>query len=808
MRIMTGVIEMHIERTILIIDGSRLGSEKLYRILKNNYNVLIAETEVQGIKILSELYESISVIILDTDIPDSNGLQLLEKLKCNYKEIPVIITSQTNEAVEAKALEMGAADFILKPYNSVVVTQRVYNVLAQSMLKFLNREKELIYKIEEMRYKAEHDSLTGLYNRVALETRINTFFSNNKKAESTFIMIDIDNFKTINDVYGHDKGDDVLVDIAIILKEHFTQQDTVSRLGGDEFAVFMPTTLSKIEIDTKIGMLCKKLQINYGGIDITATIGVCVATKKGTDYQTLYKNADTALLAAKRLGKNQFKIFNYHMEMPSPVLSRNLDWLLDESSDGIMVCDTENFDILYINHSLCEMLKAEKNNVLGKKCYEALWGNTSPCSHCVPLNKMSKTYCTHEIKESTKNKNYVIKGKLTEWGGKTARIQYVQDNTEQAKTTKILNDISRDRKRLLDLMPGGIFRYNADETNDSFDFISKNMLKMLGYTRKEFNAKFENKFSNLVWHEDRERVLNEINTQIAVGDTDECVYRIEKSNGELCWVHDVGHLVKDENNNAWYYVTILDITAQKQMQAELEDERKKLQIAILHSGFHYWEQDVNTGAYVGELYDGDSDIANRFSNIFKNNNSIPAEYISLYKEKQRELHNGADFVCYDIPVVNENGEEIWWRVRCTNLFDDTGKPVKIIGTAEDINKLKEYKKRYEALVHESDVQTFVLDVKGRCITDNIGLSRECGYDQTIHNVPESLITSGNIHQEDIEKFRKMYEDVYNGASFAECVSRWRVDANGNWRTTRVRLTTIFDKNNHPIKAFGTSKIIK
>ncbi|MGL6291919.1 MAG: hypothetical protein ACRC2P_00490, partial [Eubacterium aggregans] len=151
-------------------------------------------------------------------------------------------------------------------------------------------------------------------------------------------------------------------------------------------------------------LLCRKLRVQYGGVEITATAGVSIAPDQGTDYQTLYKNGDRALLVAKRLGKNQYQIYDHEMPMPSPVLSRNLDWLLDETSDGIMACDTENYDVLYLNHVVGDIAGCDRRTGSGKKCYNLIWGYTEPCPHCVPLAEMSKEYCEHEVVDQARGK--------------------------------------------------------------------------------------------------------------------------------------------------------------------------------------------------------------------------------------------------------------------------------------------------------------------------------------------------------------------------------------------------------------------
>ncbi|MCI2062204.1 MAG: PAS domain-containing protein [Eubacteriaceae bacterium] len=111
---------------------------------------------------------------------------------------------------------------------------------------------------------------------------------------------------------------------------------------------------------------------------------------------------------------------------------------------------------------------------------------------------------------------------------------------------------------VINLIPGGVFVYSAEE-DEEFSFVSSHMLDMLGYTPEEFKAKFENRFSKMVYEEDREQALATIWEQISRGNYDTCRYRIEKKDGTLLWVHDEGHIISDETGKRWFYVTIADV---------------------------------------------------------------------------------------------------------------------------------------------------------------------------------------------------------------------------------------------------------
>ena len=162
---------------------------------------------------------------------------------------------------------------------------------------------------------AERDSLTELYNRINFEKRVSKELlkgvSQNKSR--AFIMIDVDNFKQVNDSFGHDFGDIVLRAVAKILRSSFSEEDIIGRLGGDEFAVFLSKASSKKVILEQIQKVCAKISTTFENkgekVSISCSIGVVYTPEEGKEFQILYEKADDALYQAKHAGKNQYKIF-------------------------------------------------------------------------------------------------------------------------------------------------------------------------------------------------------------------------------------------------------------------------------------------------------------------------------------------------------------------------------------------------------------------------------------------------------------------------------------------------------------------
>ncbi len=174
-------------------------------------------------------------------------------------------------------------------------------------------EEKLIYRKECLKQQLKLDKMTGLFNRDEMVRIVDGYFDENPNKHAAFLMIDIDNFKRINDTYGHMQGDEVLGMIAKRLQRVFRKGDKIARMGGDEFTVFIPEVLSVEEVAKRAESLCRTLNIlvDFGNVSrpISCSVGIALAPEHGRNFKTLYKNADIAQYEAKQNGKNRAKIF-------------------------------------------------------------------------------------------------------------------------------------------------------------------------------------------------------------------------------------------------------------------------------------------------------------------------------------------------------------------------------------------------------------------------------------------------------------------------------------------------------------------
>lgn len=199
---------------------------------------------------------------------------------------------------------------------------RLLNNELSTINKGLNQEITLREKVErQLRYKATHDHLTGLPNRVLLFDRLKQAFAFEERHNTliALMILDLDNFKNINDTMGHLSGDILLKKVALGLQKCMRQYDTVGRLGGDEFVIIINDADTIQDIITFAEKVQEIFQEPFDILGqqtyVTTSIGVAVYPLHGSSIETLLKKADMAMYVAKKSGRNTFRFFSDSMDI-------------------------------------------------------------------------------------------------------------------------------------------------------------------------------------------------------------------------------------------------------------------------------------------------------------------------------------------------------------------------------------------------------------------------------------------------------------------------------------------------------------
>ncbi len=300
-------------KRVLVVDDDALNCVMAKRALNNTHEVFSVYSGKEALAFLEE--EPVDLILMDIEMPEMNGMDTASQIKQReeWAHIPIIfLTANTDPNTEAEYLLWGADDFIVKPFVPIVMTTRVNRVLELYDLR-RDLEKQLENRTRQMEtatLKSMTDSLTGLHNRSYLESALSDCLA--RGDGGTLFMIDLDNFKSINDTFGHIIGDKTLQHFAEILKRNSRQEDIVCRLAGDEFVTFYTglsdQTAAAQKAEKIIRNFAEKMtSLGYGGI-VSVSIGITIASE-GEDFQSLYNKADTSLYYVKNNGKNSYHFY-------------------------------------------------------------------------------------------------------------------------------------------------------------------------------------------------------------------------------------------------------------------------------------------------------------------------------------------------------------------------------------------------------------------------------------------------------------------------------------------------------------------
>ena len=253
------------------------------------------------------------LILLDVLMPEMDGFETYRQLRDIEKKdgtnpTPVIfLTGEADADVEKRGLKEGAADFLHKPANKEVLLQRIHNTINNSRV------------MENLMTEANTDRLTGLLNKIGGEQRMTEMC---RTLTGALLMIDLDSFKLVNDLYGHDCGDRVLAGFADILRKNSRSSDELSRIGGDEFMGFYVgmveedamITLQE-RINANLSALAVMLMGEEHGIPLGASVGAVFVPSHGTEFQQLYKRSDLALYNVKQNGKHGSAVYDPRMSV-------------------------------------------------------------------------------------------------------------------------------------------------------------------------------------------------------------------------------------------------------------------------------------------------------------------------------------------------------------------------------------------------------------------------------------------------------------------------------------------------------------
>ena len=297
---------------IMIADDDAANLRSAGHILsKNNMRVTALNS---GTALLSHIRSDDlpDLILLDIKMPEMDGFETLAQLRLLEKslgipEIPVIFLT-ANEAPESErqGFEAGVSDYIRKPFDPDILLRRVGNIIS--------KEKRL----STLRTEADTDKLTGFLNKAAFTRTAAAVCSSDL---GCLLVVDLDSFKLVNDLFGHKMGDNVLICFAAILRSASPDGSTIGRIGGDEFAVFASGMQSEeavaaltAQINDALLAKAKELMGDDMDIPLGASVGGVFVPLHGDEYEALFRLADQAMYSVKQNGKHGYALYQAEID--------------------------------------------------------------------------------------------------------------------------------------------------------------------------------------------------------------------------------------------------------------------------------------------------------------------------------------------------------------------------------------------------------------------------------------------------------------------------------------------------------------
>lgn len=320
------------EMQLLIIEDDPDQRELIRETLEDYFGVGTTVAVETGVEALEQPLEAFELILTDYNLPDQSGMELLEKISRRCTTPVIMVTGENVAYIAAEAIRKGATDYVVKTGDylftiplvveknlTMAKIRRENDTLRHELETALDELREQKSQLEDSLRKVEEmaatDPLTKLYNRRHFAKLLEQLFAESQRysTELSCAMIDLDEYKTLNDSYGHQMGDQLLVLAGRVITANLRTADVAARYGGDEFVLLLPhasieqakSVAERIRADFKLAS-AKLLQREQG---VTMSMGVnCSSVGKTAVADQLVAGADTALYAAKEKGRNRIEV--------------------------------------------------------------------------------------------------------------------------------------------------------------------------------------------------------------------------------------------------------------------------------------------------------------------------------------------------------------------------------------------------------------------------------------------------------------------------------------------------------------------
>ena len=318
---------------MLIVDDVEINRVVLTQFFQEEYQIIEAENGQEAMALIER--QPVSIVLVDLVMPIMDGFQMISMMKRNdqFAGIPVVVMTANNDGdSEARAMEMGAADFITKPYNPTIVRCRIRNVMAREEIEW-RRVAQVAQnrQLMEMHQYVEKDSLTGIYNREAFYRKAAELMQEHHQTRYSIVYLDISCFKVVNDLFRIETGNLILKTAAFYFNVLVGEEGLCARIEADHFALCVPT--DKLDMDKTIAGLDSTIQSLGISHNVLFYAGIYPVDNV---YLPLDQMCDRAHMALNRIKGRYMTRYAYYDKamrdqmIEEQMIARNMEYALQE----------------------------------------------------------------------------------------------------------------------------------------------------------------------------------------------------------------------------------------------------------------------------------------------------------------------------------------------------------------------------------------------------------------------------------------------------------------------------------------------
>lgn len=595
---------------------------------------------------------------------------------------------------------------------------RVYRIVCK--LTDISEQKK---RIEKLRNLAERDSLTGLLNHETFAERVNTLAST--EGEHALLIIDVDDFKRVNDVLGHFEGDCALIGLTGEMKRMYASPDFVGRLGGDEFGVILRDVSSREEVRRKAQELCtrtRSLRIagsQHNGTLFTISIGIRMfKAEENLTFAELYQEADAALYNAKNKGKNQLIFFSDLEEdelefrgivdvsdeneiVPLGNVDIQMRALLTYMQGGVVLFEIGEEAIipLYISPSYYSLPGSQNTIEVGKDFISAVYEQDAQRLHNEMRDGVREGRAVEIIYRMPLPDGSVCWRQM-----RSVEIPY--DASEHPVVIAAITDVTEMQtanmqlRALIDNVPGGVLLIEYDGERPVVTYANDGAIDLVGVSREEFYTIVSENELPFIVQRDADNLREIAQKIMCEGGVFESVYHAHKTDGHSRWTLVRGVVMSSTPEKRQMLIMLLDMTDQKRLERRLKADQEKMRIAFEQTKALFWEYDPKTDTMhisdeaVAEWGIAQSVWSNMPSSFIDSGLVHPDSHRVLH-EFYNDIHQGEKNCSCVVKMRRKNGQYGWMRLSTTSMFDDSNVPYLVVGICEAVTELVDAKSRFE-----------------------------------------------------------------------------------------------------------------